>query len=197
MHAQINDGNTQTIKVKAEDNSSTINTETKNSSGLLDDGNTAVPDLKLEKEKGISMLPTEQFIDNNKQYTKKANKSITEGKVELDQFKRDQPLGDIKTKSKTLKIACRDFANIDGDLISIFLNGKEVKHEMFLEGGFRGIEIEIPVGLNTIDFQAENMGLAPPNTAELVILDDQGETVTSAQWNLYTGYKATIVVVKD
>lgn len=52
-------------------------------------------------------------------------------------------------------------------------------------------------GLNKIDFQALNQGESGPNTAELIIYDDKGNLVSSKEWNLLTGVKATIVFINE
>ena len=44
---------------------------------------------------------------------------------------------------------------------------------------------------------ALNQGESGPNTAEFQVYDDKGNLVSSKQWNLLTGVKATIVVTKE
>jgi hypothetical protein len=52
-------------------------------------------------------------------------------------------------------------------------------------------------GFNKIDFEALNQGSSGPNTAQFQIFDDKGVLISSSQWNLGTGFKATIVLVKE
>lgn len=52
-------------------------------------------------------------------------------------------------------------------------------------------------GFNTIDFQALNQGEVGPNTAELLVLDEEGNILASEYWALATGVKATIILVKE
>ena len=49
---------------------------------------------------------------------------------------------------------------------------------------------------NKIDFVALNQGSSGPNTAELRIYDDNKKLLSSNQWNLATGSKATLIIVK-
>ena len=42
-----------------------------------------------------------------------------------------------------------------------------------------------------------NQGYSGPNTAEFKIYDDKGELISANQWNLATGFKATIIIVKE
>ena len=53
------------------------------------------------------------------------------------------------------------------------------------------------VGFNKIVFVALNQGQSGPNTAQLRIADDQGYVVSNNVWNLLTGVKASVVVVKE
>jgi hypothetical protein len=52
-------------------------------------------------------------------------------------------------------------------------------------------------GFNKIDFEALNQRSSGPNTAEFQIYDDNGGLISASQWNLGTGFKATIVVTKN
>ncbi|CEN36398.1 Secreted protein (fragment) [Capnocytophaga canimorsus] len=48
-----------------------------------------------------------------------------------------------------------------------------------------------------MNFLALNQGESGPNTAEFSVLDENGNTISSAQWNLATGAKAHFVIVKN
>ena len=52
-------------------------------------------------------------------------------------------------------------------------------------------------GFNKIDFIALNQGESGPNTAELRIYDDNDVLLSANQWNLATGAKATLIIVKS
>ena len=57
--------------------------------------------------------------------------------------------------------------------------------------------IDISEGFNKIDFVALNQGTSGPNTAAFSVFDDSGRLITSNEWNLTTGIKASIVVIKE
>ena len=63
---------------------------------------------------------------------------------------------------------------MDGDIISIYLNGKVVldKHPLKKER-FR-FKLSLAEGENTLSLFAENMGMIPPNTVSMIIKDDNG-----------------------
>ncbi|TDE02346.1 hypothetical protein [Flavobacterium hiemivividum] len=117
--------------------------------------------------------------------------------VASDVYHRNQDLGTFKTTSKTTKVRYRDAAYVDGDRIRTYINYKVVDYEVLLEGDFKGFEITLEKGINRIDFEALNEGFAAPNTAEFQVYDDKGKLISASQWNIGTGYKATIMVEKE
>ena len=68
---------------------------------------------------------------------------------------------------------------------------------MLLTNSYKGFNSELSEGLNKIDFLALNQGESGPNTAELQVFDDNEVLISAKAWNLLTGVKATIVVIKD
>ena len=111
--------------------------------------------------------------------------------------KRDQDLGVVKTGSGTAKVRYRDAAYVDGDKVRVYLNYVIIEQEVLLNGEAQGFDITLQKGLNRIDFEAINEGFAAPNTAEFKIYDDKGEVISSNQWNIAQGYKATIIIEKE
>lgn len=112
-------------------------------------------------------------------------------------FRKNQYLGDFKSKSQYIKISCRDFGEVDGDEIRIWVNDKIMIEHLYLDGDFQQIELGLEKGFNKIDFEALNQGFSGPNTAQFMMFDDKGSLVSSNQWNLGTGFKATIIIVKE
>ncbi len=106
-------------------------------------------------------------------------------------------LGTIYSTSKTVKIECRDHSYIDGDRIRIYLNEKPVSTNIGLKGNYYVLYIDLQPGYNRIDFQALNQGLYGPNTAEVNVYDDKGNLISSKEWNLPTGYIATLGIIKN
>ncbi|MEN9908298.1 MAG: hypothetical protein RLZZ540_1447 [Bacteroidota bacterium] len=111
--------------------------------------------------------------------------------------KRDQDLGVIKTASGIAKVRYRDAAYVDGDKVRVYLNYVIVEQEVLLNGESQGFDITLQKGVNRIDFEAINDGYAAPNTAEFKIYDDKGGIISSNQWNIAQGFKATIIIEKE
>ena len=111
--------------------------------------------------------------------------------------KGDQFFGDFTNNGGYVNVYCRDFAAIDGDRVSIFVNGVEEVRDIFLLERFRGFQINLKPGFNKIEFLALNQGESGPNTAEFQVLDDKGNVIVRNRWDLATGSKAQFVIVKD
>ena len=152
----------------------------------------------LNKKQPVkSVLETENNFKNPGDEVKdKLNKAIADKPIE-DSFKSDQFLGQFDSKSKYLKIVCRDHEYPDGDRVKILVNDRVVISNILLESASKEYYIELSDGFNKIEFEALNQGSSGPNTAAFRVYDDKGSIVTSNEWNLTTGVKAKIIVVKQ
>lgn len=143
----------------------------------------------------FSMIPKKEFINPGDLIVEKLNKKpANDGGIV---YRKNQNLGDFKTKSISAKVLYRDAEYVDGDIIRVYLNGEIIQREVILDGDFQGFEITLVKGFNKIDFEALNQGSSGPNTAEFQVYDDQGILISASQWNLGTGFKATIVLTKE
>jgi len=155
-----------------------------------------ISDYKLEIKSEISMIPKDNgFINPGDEMRDKLNKK-TDGQQGI-QYRRNQSLGTYKTKSISAKVMYRDAQFVDGDLIRVYLNGKIIQDQVYLSSTFKGFEIVLEKGFNKIDFEALNQGDSGPNTAEFKVYDDKENLVSTSEWNLGTGFKATIILVKE
>lgn len=135
-------------------------------------------------------LAEADLFKNPNLYKKEAN---TEGIF----YRRNQYLGGFKTQSFTATVRYRDAAFVDGDKIKVYLNDQVIEPEVIMDGAFKGFKINLVNGINKIDFEALNEGFAAPNTAEFNVYDDKGTVIESSQWNVGTGYKAAILLLKE
>ena len=152
--------------------------------------------LKKKPEEEKNIMEKEQFEDPSKPYTERMNRKSSDGEI-LEKFKSDSFLGQFKTGSKVISIACRDHEAPDGDLVRIWLNDKIVVDAILLEVGFKEVYLDLNEGINKIEIEALNQGESGPNTAQFVIFDDKKGIVTTNKWNLTTGVKAKLVILKD
>lgn len=146
-------------------------------------------------ENHFSMTPTHKFVNPSDKVVNRMNKKADNENQIV--FRRNQDLGNFKTKSLTAKVSYRDYGEVDGDEIRVLLNDKTLATSVYLDSKFEGFEITLVDGFNKIDFEALNQGQLGPNTAEFRIYDDKGNLISASQWNLATGFKATIIITKE
>ena len=151
-------------------------------------------DLGREKTEVLDITFQENFIDVK---TNKTPKYFTKDKAPSEEFGNDQYLGEIRTSSGSVTIMYRDHEYVDGDRVRIYVNGDIVKTSVYLSGNFNGFTFPLQSGFNKVEFQALNQGTSGPNTAELLIYDEDGNTLSSNQWNLTTGRKATVTIILE
>jgi len=143
----------------------------------------------------FSMIIKKEFVNPGDLIAAKLNKKpeSEDGIV----YRKNQNLGDFKTSAKSADIMYRDYGEVDGDIIRVYLNDKVILPQVVMNGDFQGFKITLEKGFNKIDFQALNQGTSGPNTAEFRVHDDNGGLISASQWNLGTGFKATIILVKE
>ncbi|WP_428742268.1 hypothetical protein [Tenacibaculum sp.] len=109
----------------------------------------------------------------------------------------DQDLGSFSTKGKSVNIICRDYQYPDGDRVTIYINKIPVISNLTLKQNYQSFNLPLDKGINTIEIVALNQGTSGPNTAAFKIYNDAGMLISSNEWNLATGAKATIIVAKE
>jgi len=145
--------------------------------------------------------PQELNISNNDGFadliTDEAPKYFKKDKAIKEEYYQDQHFGNFVTNAKFVNVLYRDHEYVDGDRIRVFVNGDMVQSNIYLNSSFKGFTLMLDSGINRIEFQALNQGSSGPNTAHFKVFDDNEVLVSSNKWNLTTGGKATVVIVKE
>ncbi|RTY91849.1 hypothetical protein [Flavobacterium sp. GT3R68] len=159
-------------------------------------------DLFPSSMKKIGELPTrspmiqkEEFKNPGDIIVQKLNKR--DGEEVQTIYRKNQYLGDYKTKSAFIKVFCRDYGLIDGDEVRLYVNDVLVVTRISLDDASQEFDIPLTKGFNKIEFEAINQGLLGPNTAEFQAYDDKEIPICANQWNLATGFRATMIIVKE
>jgi len=85
----------------------------------------------------------------------------------------------MKTGKDKVTIKLWDNGEIDGDIVSVFLNGQPVLSRYELGKGRKKVTLDLKPGKNYIVMQAENLGTIPPNTSSIEVSDgDKTQTLT-------------------
>ena len=172
------------LNMKKKDNPFLKKLENKNKKDFFPDANV--------KEKR-----PERFINSNDLYLSRLNRKETESNKNINKFKVDQFLGEIRNDGEYVNIILRDHEYPDGDLIKVQVNENVVMPAILLTEKAKGFKLDLKTGFNVVDFVALNQGSSGPNTAEIIVYDDQGKLVGTNRWNLATGVKATYIIYKN
>lgn len=116
--------------------------------------------------------------------------------VTIKKFQTSLELGSLETDSKSIRIICRDHSYVDGDRVKLYVNEQVIRRSITLKSGYYSVDIELKEGFNRIDIEALNQGSSGPNTAEFKVLDENGYVLADKEWNILTGYIATLIVTK-
>ena len=150
--------------------------------------------LNQKKGEESVMVQKSEFKNPGDEIKRKLNNQDKEIKPE---YRSNQFLGEFRVMTKYVKVICRDHEYPDGDRVRLLVNDKTLVYEILLEAAPKEYYIDISEGFNKLDFVALNQGSSGPNTAAFSVFDDAGNLITSNEWNLTTGIKASIVVIKE
>ncbi len=160
--------------------------------------NSPTPDLEDSMNaKNVKMLPDRELVQAGhgmKIDTKIGDRERGRG---ANEHFGDVYMGDIKHNGKYVGVVCRDHEYVDGDRIKISANDVVIEPNFLLTASFKGVNIDLEKGFNRLDFEALNQGTSGPNTAQVDVFDEQGKLIYTNKWNLSTGSKATLIIVKD
>lgn len=165
-----------------------------------------VPDRKTEgmflnkkEDKGVDFTAKSKYTDPGQQWDSKFkfNAGNEGNNFDAAKYANDMDFGVINSNAEKMVFMFRDHMAFDGDRVSILLNGEVIAENVLLKPGFTSIEIPMEVGFNQVAFVALNQGQSGPNTAQLRITDDKGFLHSNNVWNLLTGVKASVIIVKE
>ena len=108
----------------------------------------------------------------------------------------DKEMGSFQTFSKNINIKAFDFGLVDGDLVSVYKNGKLFIANYSLNKKTKIITVPLDIGFNDIEILAIDEGKYRPNTGAFTFFDDNGEVVVSDMWNLAKGAKVKALIIR-
>ncbi|NAS30809.1 hypothetical protein GTQ40_07490 [Flavobacteriaceae bacterium R38] len=152
--------------------------------------------LKDKKPDNSPIAPKTRFANPGENFKPKLT-SREKGYKINPKFYNNQDLGSFRSNGESIQFICRDHRDEDGDRVRILVNGKEVIPNLLLLNRAKNINIKLEKGFNKIDVIALNQGLGGPNTAEFKVYDDNGNIISENIWNLATGVKASMLIIKD
>ena len=152
-------------------------------------------DVTMEKNQ-IQMLPNRTLVQAGA-FLKIDPKIREKENKKSKRYFGDVNLGSLKTVSKFVGVVCRDHEYVDGDRVRIYLNGNIIEQNLTLTAGFQGLNVDLQEGVNILIFEALNQGASGPNTAQVDVYDEKGNLMYQNIWNLSTGARGTMTVVRE
>lgn len=107
------------------------------------------------------------------------------------------PLGTLQVSSREITISVWDHGTIDGDIVSIYVNGEEVIMEQTLQGPGNKFVVNTTLqfeGYNYLLLYAHNEGRISPNTASMAIDDGINVREFILEANLLTNGAVDLIV---
>lgn len=148
--------------------------------------------LAKESEPEKKKEPVAPIIVKNKPETPAAA-AIVKTTVERVKERVNLPPQLVSFKSDSLQLSLYDNGEVDGDTVSVLLNGQVILEKQGLKTIAIKKTIQIPQGQDelTLVLFAENLGKYPPNTGLLVVRD--GENVYQVRFSADLSQNATII----
>lgn len=100
----------------------------------------------------------------------------------------------VSVNSTSVIISVRDNQTVDGDIISLSVNGQPYLRSHTLSGDWYDIQVKLSSGQNTITVTALNEGSASPNTVEIKISNVIGGSAAQVSRGLYTGQSESLTI---
>jgi hypothetical protein len=94
--------------------------------------------------------------------------------------------GTVDVASRNVVFNVWDSSQIDGDIITLYVNGSPVLQNYTLTGSKRGIPFTLDPGYNYVLLYAHNEGSVSPNTAAVSIVESGNETTLVLSADLRT-----------
>ena len=91
------------------------------------------------------------------------------------------------------------YGSPDNDRVDISLNNQDFKKNVVLRGEKNADRFDVPLetGPNYLAARALNVGTSSPNTATVIIKPCRDGQAEHFQWNMKTGQKRHISIVRD
>lgn len=102
--------------------------------------------------------------------------------------------GTLYVNNKNVTFYVWDSGMIDGDIISLTVNGKELITYFTLTGSKKSVSATLNKGYNYVLLYAHNEGDVSPNTAALSVDDGSGEQEITLSANLSTNAAYNVVL---
>lgn len=124
-------------------------------------------------------------------------KALKDAQEKAKALGQGQVIGMCETTAARVEVQLWDHGGEDGDLVQITVNSRDVAQRLELRNAPQSFQLELEPGGNYITALALNEGARSPNTASVVINPCHGDQPDTFEWNMLTGQKRTVSVVRQ
>jgi len=144
---------------------------------------------KTEEQKNISVVPINKPVSQQKEMTVPAKELPT---IVAD--RKNETMQDIYFKNDSLILSLYDNGIVDGDTVSVFMNGENIISKQKLKESAIKKTIYVPANSDSLQLVlfAENLGTIPPNTGLLTVRD--GDDVYQVRFSADLQKNASIIL---
>jgi hypothetical protein len=144
---------------------------------------------KTEEQKNISAVSINKPVSQQKEMTVAAKELPT---IVAD--RKNETMQDIYFKNDSLILSLYDNGIVDGDTVSVFMNGENIISKQKLKEAAIKKTIYVPANSDSLQLVlfAENLGTIPPNTGLLTVRD--GDDVYQVRFSADLQKNASIIL---
>ncbi|HYV54175.1 MAG TPA: hypothetical protein VE933_06310 [Chitinophagaceae bacterium] len=144
---------------------------------------------KTEEQKNISVVPINKPVSQQKEMTVPAKELPT---IVAD--RKNETMQDTYFKNDSLILSLYDNGIVDGDTVSVFMNGENIISKQKLKESAIKKTIYVPANSDSLQLVlfAENLGTIPPNTGLLTVRD--GDDVYQVRFSADLQKNASIIL---
>lgn len=159
------------------------------------------PTKKIENLNPLSMTKKNQFVNPSDLIVEDLNKKIAIGEgdpnIDYGAYRKDEYFGDFVTKGEFITINLRDDQIVDGDMLSLYVNGKLEVPQITLGFDYQKFIINLEQGFNIIEFLTLNEGEYYPNSTLYIITDSNDVIKKGVSFSQAKGFKAKLIVIRE
>lgn len=125
----------------------------------------SVKEQLIEKKDSMIVIEKKDTLDESTEIQKYSRKKLNGRKLHIEQT--------ITVNQPIVKILLWDKNKVDGDYVSVYLNGKLVLDSVEVVKAKKEITLHLQSGPNLLVMHAINLGKIPPNTAAIALKGDK------------------------
>ena len=138
-----------------------------------------------------------EALQRGQQQSDALAKALKDAQEKAKALGQGQVIGMCETSAAQVTVRLWDHGGEDGDLVQLTFNNRDVATRLELRNAPKSFTLALEPGGNYITALALNQGTTGPNTASIEIAPCHGDQPDTFEWNMLTGQKRTVSVVRQ